>query len=109
MRPTRRPLTVCHVISEFDAGGAERILLQTVQRLDRRLFPSYIVSLRPHGSLSPVAERCGVEVIHLGMGRRPGPATIWRLARLFRGRDVDIAHAYLYDASIATRIAGRLA
>jgi len=50
-----------------------------------------------------------MEVIHLGMGRRPGPATIWRLARLFRNRKVDIAHGYLYDASIATRIAGRLA
>jgi len=100
---------VCYVITEFDAGGAERIVLQTVQRHDRKAFRSYIVSLRARGSLSPEAERSGVEVIHLGMGRRPGPGTIWRLARLFRDRNVDIAHAYLYDASIATRIAGRLA
>src|SRR5437899_2841306 len=109
MRSRRRGLVVCHVITEFDAGGAERNLLQTVQRLDQRRFPSHIVSLRPGGSLSPVAQRGGVEVIDLGMGRRPGPATIWRLARLFRDRKVDIANGYLYDASIATRIAGRLA
>lgn len=109
MKPTHGVLRLCHVITEFDAGGAERILLRTVQRLDQQRFPSYIVSLRPAGSLSPAAERSGVEVVHLGMGRRPGPATIWQLARLFRKRKVDIAHAYLYDASIATRIAGRLA
>jgi glycosyltransferase involved in cell wall biosynthesis len=109
MNPNRGPLTVCHVITGFDAGGAERILLRTAQRLDQKRFPSHIVSLRPSGSLSLEADRLGVEVIHLGMGRRPGPVTIWQLARLFRGREVDIAHAYLYDASIATRIAGRLA
>jgi glycosyltransferase involved in cell wall biosynthesis len=100
---------VCHVITEFDAGGAERILLQTVQRLDQARFPSHIVSLRPGGSLAPVAQRSGVEVIDLGMGRRPGPITILRLARLFRDRKVDIAYGFLYDASIATRIAGWLA
>src|SRR5438094_575718 len=42
------------------------------------------------------------------MGRRPGPSTLWRLARIFR-RDVHLVHAYLYDASIASRIAGCLA
>lgn len=109
VRPIRGGLVVCHVITGFDTGGAERILLQTVQRLDRQLFRSFVVSLRPPGPLSAEAEGSGVDVIHLGMGRRPGPATIWRLARLFREWKVDIAHAYLYDASIATRIAGRLA
>jgi len=109
MRQNRGALTVCHIITEFDAGGAERILLQTLQRLNQERFPSFIVSLRPGGSLSAAAGRSDVEVIDMGMGHRPNPATIWRLARLFRERKVDIAHAYLYDASIATRVAGRLA
>src|SRR2546430_16254052 len=109
MRQNRGALTVCHIITEFDAGGAERILLQTLQRLNQERFSSFIVSLRPGGSLSAAAGRSDVEVIDMGMGHRPNPATIWRLARLFRERKVDIAHAYLYDASIATRIAGRLA
>jgi glycosyltransferase involved in cell wall biosynthesis len=102
-------LRICHVITGFDTGGAERILLRTAQRLHPNQFSSLVVSLRPPGPLSPEAERSGVEVIHLRMGRRPGPGTIWRLARLFRERHVDIAHAYLYDASIATRVAGRIA
>src|SRR5690242_18260079 len=80
MRSTHGALRVCCVITEFDAGGAERILLQTMQRLDQKRFPSFIVSLRLPGSLSPEAERCGVEIIHFGMGRRSGPGTIWRLA-----------------------------
>ncbi len=102
-------LRVCHVITGFDTGGAERVLLQTVQRLDPTLFESLIVSLRNRGPLSAEAERSGVETIHLGTGRRPGPATLWRLARIFRHRRVAIVHAYLYDASIASRLAGRWA
>jgi glycosyltransferase involved in cell wall biosynthesis len=102
-------LRVCHVITGFDTGGAERVLLRTVQRLDPARFESLIVSLRGPGPLSLEAERTGVETIHLGMGRRPGPLTLWRLARLFRQRGVSVVHSYLYDASIASRVAGRLA
>ena len=106
-RPVR--LRVCHVITGFDTGGAERVLLQTVPRLDPARFESLIVSLRNRGPLSADAERSGVETIHLGMGRRPGPMTLWRLARIFRRRQVAIVHAYLYDASIASRLAGKWA
>jgi L-malate glycosyltransferase len=103
------PLRVCHVITGFDTGGAERVLLQTVLRLDPARFESIIVSLRDRGPLSADADLAGVQTIHLGMGRRPGPVTLWRLARIFRRRNVAIVHAYLYDASIASRLAGRWA
>src|SRR5262249_4592681 len=49
------------------------------------------------------------ETIYLTMGRRLGPGTLWRLARLFRQRQIHIAHAYLYMASIAARLSGRWA
>lgn len=107
-RQTHR-LRVCHVITGFETGGAERVLLQTVRRLDATRFESLIVCLRNRGPLSAEAERSGVETIHLGTGRRPGPATLWRLARIFRQRGVAIVHAYLYDASIVSRLAGRWA
>jgi len=100
---------VCHVITGFDTGGAERVLLQTVRRLDPSRFESLIVSLRRPGPLSGEAVRSGVETIHLDMGRRPGPGTLWRLARIFRRKNVALVHAYLYDASIASRLAGRWA
>ncbi len=104
-----RHLRVCHVITGFDTGGAERMLLQTAARLDPSRFHSLIVSLRDRGPLSAEADRSGVETIHLGMGRRPGPATLWQLARTFRRKNVAVVHAYLYDASIASRLAGRWA
>jgi len=104
-----RPLRVCHVITEFNTGGAERVLLQTVRRLNAARFSSLIVSLRARGPLSEQAATSGAEVVHLGAGRRPGPLVVWSLAKLFRERGVDIVHAYLYDASLAARIAGRIA
>jgi len=107
--PASRRIRVCHVITGFDTGGAERVLLQTVRRLDPARFESLVVSLRSGGSLPADHERSEVEAIHLGMGRRPGPVTLWRLAKLFRRRNVAIVHAYLYDASIASRLAGRWA
>jgi L-malate glycosyltransferase len=102
-------LRVCHLITGFDTGGAERVLLQTVQRLDSTRFESLIVSLRPPGPLSPTVDRIGVKTFYLGMGRRPGPMTLWRLARVLRRQRVAIVHSYLYDASIAARLAGRWA
>lgn len=102
-------LRVCHVITGFDTGGAERVLLRTVRGLDPGRFESLIVSLRGRGPLSDEAERSGFETIHLGMGRRPGLVTLWRLAKLFRDRKVTVVHAYLYDATIASRLAGRWA
>lgn len=102
------PLRVCHVITGFDTGGAERVLMQTVRRLDPKRFESLIVSLRPYGPLSAEASQLGVDVVHLNMWRRPGPVTLWRLGALLRRRRVDIVHAYLYDASLAVRVAGRL-
>src|SRR5437764_11719176 len=98
-------LRVCHVITGFDTGGAERVLLRTVRRLDSTRFEPFIVSLRPRARLSNEIEELGLETVYLNMGRRPGPSTLWRLARIFR-RDVHLVHAYLYDASIASRIAG---
>ena len=77
--------------------------------LDPARFESLIVSLRPRGPLSKLAEESGVEVHHLSMGQRPGPITIWRLASILRRREISIAHSYLYDAGIATRVAGRFA
>ncbi len=103
----RDQLRVCHVITGFDTGGAERVLLQTVQRLDSVRFKPIVVSLRKRGLLSEQAERSGIETIHLDMGRRPGLGTVWRLAGIFRRRKIDIVHAYLYDASIASRVAGK--
>lgn len=102
-------LRVCHLITGFDTGGAERVLLQTVQRLDPVRFESLIASLRPPGPLSPTVDRIGVKTFYLGMGRRPGPVTLWRLVRLLRRHRVAIVHSYLYDASIAARLAGRWA
>jgi glycosyltransferase involved in cell wall biosynthesis len=100
-------LRVCHVITGFDAGGAERVLLKTVRRLDATRFDSFIVSLRPPGPFSQEVTQSGVETVYLNMGKRLGPFTIWRLLRLFRRRKVQIVHAYLYMASIASRFAGR--
>lgn len=108
-RGARRRLRVCHVITGFDTGGAERSLMQAVRRLDPARFESMVVSLRPRGPLSGEVEGLGVAVAHFGMGRRPGPITLARLAAHLRARRVDIAHAYLYDASLAVRAVGRVA
>jgi glycosyltransferase involved in cell wall biosynthesis len=83
--------------------------MQTVRRLNSRLFESSVVSLRPPGPLSPEARRLGVDLVHFGMWRRPGPVTLWRLGAHLRRKRVQIVHAYLYDASLAVRLAGRVA
>ena len=85
------------------------MLIQTVRRLDRARFEPIVVSLRPRGPLSDEAERSGAKVIHLGLGRLQTAAIVGELTRLFRRERVAIVHAYLFDASIVSRLAGRLA
>lgn len=108
-RARKGRIPVCHIITGFDTGGAERVLLQTVARLNSQTFSSVIVSLRKRGALSPSVDRTGIETIYLGMGRRPGPGTLWRLIRLLRSRRIQVVHTYLFDASIVGRVAAWLA
>lgn len=101
-------LRILHVITGLEIGGAERVLLETVRYQKAEGHEVSVCSLRPGGPLeSTVREVC--PVFTANMGHALTPQVVWRLARLMRRGSYDIAHSYLYQANLVTRVAARLA
>ena len=109
-----RRLTVCHVITRLELGGAQQNTLYTCRRLDRTRFSVQLVS-GPGGLLDDEAraladvtyEQCAA--LHREV--RPGrDVRAWLdLARRLRRLAPDIVHTHSSKAGILGRLAARRA
>src|SRR6267154_5246209 len=78
-------VTIVHLITGLETGGAERMLSRLVRRTDRDRFRSVVVSITDAGTLGPSLGKAGVEVLSLEMRRgMPDPNGLLRLARILR-------------------------
>lgn len=129
--PASRPARILYLDHTGELGGAERVLLDVLPRLDRdRIEP--ILAASPHGELLDRARALGVEVLPLRLDETARTLSreawgldplgfVWRargylneamrLAALMRERRVDALHANTLKAhvlgSLAARLAGR--
>jgi hypothetical protein len=62
-------ITIVHLITGLETGGAERMLYRLVARTDRDRFRSVVVSITGAGSVGPAFRRAGVELMTLGVRR----------------------------------------
>ncbi len=89
-------MRVGFVVHSMQVAGAERLVIQTIQRLADRLEPT-VFCLDAIGTLGEQLQRDGVPVECLQ--RRPGGID-WRvshqLARECRQRDIEVLHAHQY-------------
>ena len=103
------PLRVMLVISSLEHGGAERQVIELANGLDPRRFDVHVCCLQEHnplaGGLRERGRRCHV-VARRG---RYDVGVIGRVARLMRRLRVQLAHAFLFDAEMVTRLAARWA
>ena len=107
-----QPKTVLHVITGIDVGGAEFMLLRTIEHSDRTRFRHLVVSLKGRGALATRIESAGVKSLHCL--KISGPVSALRgfveLCRLIRRERVDavqtwLAHGTLFG-SLAALAAG---
>ena len=103
MRPT-----VLLLITTFDIGGAERVLIAVANGLARRGF-KVIVACLQRRSGAVAQQLSGVEVVDLQMASRWDVAVLWRLFRLLRDSRVEVVYTFLLHASILGRLAAWLA
>ena len=87
-------------------GGTEKSLVSLYSRLDKHLFSPCIVTLIGDGSLVRLAHARGLEAFHLGMRGPLDIRVLFRLAEIFRRREVSILHTYLYHTAILGRLLG---
>jgi glycosyltransferase involved in cell wall biosynthesis len=106
---SEQPTRIAFCITDLDAGGAERALVQIVTRLDRSHWEPFVFCLSGEGELAAVLRDAGIAVVCLGANRRHGLRVIWRLSRRLAKLRPTILQTFLYHANIAGRLAGKAA
>jgi glycosyltransferase involved in cell wall biosynthesis len=96
------------VISNLEYGGAQRQVVELANAMNADGARAYVCSLSDY---VPLAQQlhCADEVLRVVDKRCKFDLTVVpRLADVLRRLRVDVVHAFLFDAEIAARLAGRL-
>lgn len=98
------PPTVLQVVLRLDPGGTERLVIEIVRRLHRRL-PMAVCCLDAPGAWADRVTTLGVPV-HV-LGRPPGfhPRLAMRLAAIAREIRADVLHCHHYSPFVYGRMA----
>ena len=103
-------ISILHVISNLDTGGAEVMLARLVSGMDQGRFANSVVSLTDRGQLGDSIETVGVPVITLGMRRaRMDVMGLRRLVRVLKETRPTLIQSWLYHADFLSLIAARFA
>ena len=95
------------LITDLDAGGAERNLATLAAGLDRSRFDVAVASLMPPGRIGDELRAAGVDVTGLGMTSRFSAFGFARLSRWLKGTRPDLLHTWLFHANVLGRLAAR--
>jgi glycosyltransferase involved in cell wall biosynthesis len=100
-------MRILHVISGLNVGGAELQLVILSRDLLRRGHKVLIYTLSDVVPRLPELKGSGVEVIIDHKRLRLDPLVIARLRRTARRWGAEVAHGWLYDGNVYTRVALR--
>ncbi|MDD4702655.1 MAG: glycosyltransferase family 4 protein, partial [Desulfovibrio sp.] len=84
------PLRVLFLMEDLCYGGTQRQTLELARRLDRQKFTPVMLTLTGPTDLDAAARDAGIELHHLGTGRRVPPTFFLRLAAQLNRLDPDI-------------------
>jgi glycosyltransferase involved in cell wall biosynthesis len=95
------PISVMHLITSLNVGGAETMLLKLVKRSDRSRFHHQVVSLVSDGPLEEPLRAAEVPVYSLGMpAGSPTLAGLIRFLKLLRREQPQVLQTWLYHADL---------
>jgi glycosyltransferase involved in cell wall biosynthesis len=102
-------LTVLHLITGLETGGAEGMLARLATGSDRERFRQIVVSMTGLGTLGRAIAEGGIPLRNLGIRRNvPDPIGLLRLRRVLREFRPDILQTWLYHADLLGLAAWRL-
>ena len=104
-------LRILHLITTMPVGGAENLILTSIQQLDPNRFSSVLCCIQTKDILGEEAEQMGVHVIELGRLKTKGydRKIVGDILSLVRREKIDIIHCHLYHAAMYGRLAARIA
>lgn len=102
-------MKILHLITSLDTGGAEKMLLKLLSKMDRKQFDSIVVCLIPAGPVGKQITDLGVPVETLGLKRgHISPKGLFRCVQLIKKYRPDIIQTWLYHADLLGYLASRL-
>lgn len=102
-------LRVLIVISNLGHGGAERQVIEIANNIDQARFDLHICSLSKHVPLAGFLKHRDTQLHIVSKNSQYDISVVPRLARLLKDLKIDIVHGFLFDAEIASRLAGLIA
>jgi glycosyltransferase involved in cell wall biosynthesis len=105
----RKPIAVCLIVSSLEFGGAERQVIEIATSLDPKRFKPIILSLSEKVPLIE-GNHAAQPLLHILPKRcRFDLSLVIQVAKFLRLHKIEIAHAFLFDSEVVTRLASPLA
>lgn len=96
-----KPITVVHLITGLNTGGAEMALYRLLAGMDREKFDSQVVCMIPVGQVGEQIRALGIPVTSLEMPPgRPALRGLRQLVRLLKNSRPDVLQTWLYHADL---------
>lgn len=103
-------ITLFHIITDLDVGGAEMMLYQLLSATDRSTFAPQVVSLTNKGTFGPKIEALGIPVHTLNIKPSlPNPLALGKLIKLLRREKPALIQTWLYHADLLGSVAAKFA
>jgi glycosyltransferase involved in cell wall biosynthesis len=103
-------ISICHVITSLDVGGAERTLERLLRGTDSNRFSGSVVSLLPRGAQAEAIEQQGWPVRSLDLtGALQTLGAVPLLRQWLRRSRPDIVQTWMYHADLLGGLAARSA
>lgn len=100
-----KKINILHIIESGGPGGAETVLLNIVNNLDRERYHSTVVLLRT-GWLHQKLKENGVCTVLLNSARSYDLGLLFKLWRKIKERRIDLIHSHLPDVNLYSCLAG---
>jgi len=100
-------LKVIHLVEDLKIGGAERVIADIAEGLDRKRFDASVWCVTRGGETADELLEKGIEVHILGISSYRNPLNVFRLTRLLRKSKPEIVHTHGYFASVIGRLAAK--
>lgn len=101
----RPPIRVAFCITDLDVGGAERMFVELVTRLDRRRWEPRVFCLSGPGALVDRLQASGIPVACFGAKSVRNLGVIWRLAAELKKFRPMLIQSFLFHANLVGRLA----
>ena len=100
-------ITIAHLITGLEVGGAETMLARLVTHSDHDRFRHRVISMREPGDMAAVIRAAGipVESLHMRPGA-PDPRVALKLRRLLSHHKPDVLQSWMYHANLLASVVG---